>query len=86
MKRTKYKIEVFGKYLVALDDSGTAARYAQAIREGMWQCTETGEPWRVGAVYSMQNAEHEIHVCGSGCCDTWTVDNVMVVSVEVEES
>jgi hypothetical protein len=51
------------------------ARYAQAIREGLWQCGTTGEPWCEGA----ESIVDIPHVHGVECCDTRTDDSVEVI-------
>lgn len=75
-----YKITVFGKVLIQMENPNTAARYAQAIRMGMWQCNETEEPWHDGQFIRNDKFPNG-HTCGPDCCDSRTDDEVKLEAV-----
>lgn len=72
-----FSVYVFGRCLVEMEDESKAQRYAQAIREGMWQCNITQEPWRNGAFYK-DHENPQGHTCDENCCDSRTDDEVEV--------
>ena len=70
----QFSVIVFGRKLVTLEQD-VAERYAQQIREGLWQCSGTGEPWKNGKQIDGPGG----HVHGYDCLDSRTDDDVKVV-------
>lgn len=74
----KYRIIVFGIKVVDIEDKKKAERYAQAIREGFWQCGMTLEPWK-------KNKKTGTHKCCDQCLDSRTDEEVKIKPVNDTE-